>query len=176
MPQGPHSVNSHILQPWWATTLAASLAATLVAGCACTDHCGPADACCFVDWPCFGYHSTCWRPWPEECVACPSPYLMLVQPAEAVPAPATPDSQTPDRGLPVQPSPEPMPPMPVPMPAIPAAPGAPPGVAPAMNIAPLPEAHSSLGPGNVPEASSRRRNTEGTYSLGGLRWAPAGNP
>lgn len=22
---------------------------------------------------CFGYHPTCWRTWPEECVACPAP-------------------------------------------------------------------------------------------------------
>jgi hypothetical protein len=26
--------------------------------------------------PCFGFHSTCWRPWPVECPVCPAPVVM----------------------------------------------------------------------------------------------------
>jgi hypothetical protein len=24
--------------------------------------------------PCYGFYSTCWRPWPGECPTCPSPF------------------------------------------------------------------------------------------------------
>jgi hypothetical protein len=25
---------------------------------------------CFPNGPCYGYNSTCWHPWPEECLDC----------------------------------------------------------------------------------------------------------
>ena len=52
-------------------------------------------ACIAPDWICYGYHPTCWRPWPPECPNCP-PFTLLEQPggemlkgpiAPVVPAP-----------------------------------------------------------------------------------------
>jgi hypothetical protein len=44
-------------------------------GCCCDDcgeRCMP-EYCGGVELACFGYHSTCWHPWPEECPTCPPP-------------------------------------------------------------------------------------------------------
>jgi hypothetical protein len=47
-------------------------------------------ACITPDWICYGYHPTCWRPWPPECPNCP-PYTLLVQPeTEMLKAPVAP--------------------------------------------------------------------------------------
>jgi hypothetical protein len=137
------------------------LAAALVSGCACMDgghH--PHRACfnCYSAWPCFGYHSTCWQPWPAECVTCPSPFLAPVLSG--------------DKGPPLEPAAVPDAVLPMPVPANEAAP------APA-NLGPAPSDNSWNGP------SSRRRaaeaqpvsyeTSERPYELGSLRWAPAYN-
>jgi hypothetical protein len=51
-------------------------------GILCGTGCVSSQPCCEFrssGYPCFGYHSTCWRPWPVECVTCPS--LAAAQPA-----------------------------------------------------------------------------------------------
>ncbi|MEX2172993.1 MAG: hypothetical protein WD872_01440 [Pirellulaceae bacterium] len=53
----------------------------LATGCHCTaSWCSPPaqHAVEVVHWDsmCFGYHSTCWRPWPAECLPCPSPFSL----------------------------------------------------------------------------------------------------
>ena len=94
-----------------ATRSAAVLLAVLsLGGCACLELCGSCDDgycgdACYAEWPCFGYRSTCWRPWPGECITCPSPFL----PPETVTSPAP------------MPGDVPMPPLPMPMPATPPA-------------------------------------------------------
>src|SRR5262245_56532358 len=50
--------------------LAASLVCAGACGCACSQPQAP------EVWsgpmpPCFGYHPTCWNPWPSECGPCP---------------------------------------------------------------------------------------------------------
>lgn len=63
--------------------LVACLGITQLAGCCCNDAlkwCAP-DSYGYsqcqvyegIGPACFGYHSTCWRPWPEECQTCPPP-------------------------------------------------------------------------------------------------------
>jgi hypothetical protein len=47
-------------------------------------HQGP---CYFGPLMCFGYHSTCWRAWPDECPSCP-PYTLTPELAEPVNPPA----------------------------------------------------------------------------------------
>lgn len=57
-------------------------AATAISGCCYGKH----DACaaCYGEgYPCFGYHSTCWRPWPEECPTCPS-FAIMPPPQEQI--------------------------------------------------------------------------------------------
>ena len=122
------------------------LATCWLGGCAChtvnVDHCA-GDS--FVVWPCFGYHSTCWRPWPGECIACPSPFTPVeLPPSETVPSPMP--------GLS---------PMPLPAPeAAPPVPDAPPADPPA-------------GDNSLLEPSSRRRAESQVHYLETLRWAPA---
>jgi hypothetical protein len=98
-----------------------ALALATVAGCACCNTCeeplanysyrhhGP---CYFGPLLCFGYHSTCWRPWPEECPPCP-PFTLTPEMVEPVaPVPRTlPDATLPSPGgeipspMPATPSP-----------------------------------------------------------------------
>ena len=93
------------------------LVAQLV-GCQCGETCGPCsyDNSCEgcpgsgmlgISPPCHGYHTTCWRPWPEECVTCPAPSRL--PPAFEVneePRPAV-TPQDPTEPLPLPPQPEP---------------------------------------------------------------------
>lgn len=63
--------------------LVACLAITQVAGCCCHNPCVGCSqemSCSPCGQPyqlaspaCYGYHSTCWSPWPEECETCPPP-------------------------------------------------------------------------------------------------------
>src|SRR5262245_52953002 len=85
-------------------------AALALGGCACCDVCCPCDdhACrsiCYSAWPCFGYHSTCWQPWPAECVTCPPPFTPGSAKSETLP-PAV------DASQPVVPGVDPTPPTP----------------------------------------------------------------
>jgi hypothetical protein len=65
--------------------LAASVPFLLASGgCAYHRACGEVHTIdCYAAWPCYGYHSTCWRPWPGECISCPSPFLPGEPPDEA---------------------------------------------------------------------------------------------
>jgi hypothetical protein len=60
--------------------LASSAAA--LSGC-CGQHHHHHAECCGPSFACFGYHSTCWRPWPEECTTCPS-FAILPPPQETI--------------------------------------------------------------------------------------------
>ena len=72
--------------------LAGLLFATVVAaGCANCSSCNERGALGLPAYcgygsgpPCFGFTSTCWRPWPEECPNCP-PYTLNALPPEALP-------------------------------------------------------------------------------------------
>ena len=59
---------------------------------------------------CYGYHSTCWHPWPEECQTCPPPtWLPAASDTGKGPSPAiTPD--VPIEPLPIPANPPPQPP------------------------------------------------------------------
>jgi len=71
-------------------------------------HDGAASAVCP---PCYGYHPTCWRPWPDSCAGCPPPPVPI--PTESPTAPPTTPPIVPQPVLP------PLPPQPetVPQPA-----------------------------------------------------------
>lgn len=140
-------------------------------GCACHGECHTVDYSCYSVWPCFGFNSTCWRPWPEECVTCPSPYAAFPLKGELLPGAPLPESPTPEL-------PMPMPPLPVqPMPEASPAPANPPAsIRPQSYEAPLAEGPSELAPIHRGETSSRRRSLEANYSLDSLRWAPTDNP
>ena len=100
--------------------LAAPLAA--LAGCASCQTCpeplanysfrhnGP---CYFGPLMCFGYHSTCWRAWPEECPPCP-PYTLTPELLESVAPPEPQPQPSTDPALPL-----PGPDVPLPTPAVP---------------------------------------------------------
>jgi hypothetical protein len=162
------------------------LAAGLASGCA-SLHGGPhyQRACfnCYPAWACFGYHSTCWQPWPAECVTCPSPFLAPIISSDKAP--------------PLEPAVVPDAELPVPLPAIDDAPP-PANPPPAINPDnPRPANPSPANPSPDPsdnswnEPSSRRRvraealnaeaqsvsyeTSEEAYELGSLRWAPAYN-
>jgi hypothetical protein len=65
-----------------AIVLLLAWAAAALSGC-CSgkhDHCAE---CYPPSFACFGYHSTCWRPWPEECPTCPS-YAIIPPPQETL--------------------------------------------------------------------------------------------
>ena len=141
-----------------------------------------------IDVPCFGYHSTCWQRWPEECANCPSPYDPTANasatapdswetlpdaapptgaPATGTPAAgATPSEPTPAQPIPGEPTPQRLPPAPEPG-VNPAAPAAePPAAEPPAPAEPAPEAPK-------PESSSRElrsRNQSGlaSYSTSAL--------
>lgn len=143
------------------------LAAALASGCA-SLHGGPHyhRACfnCYPAWACFGYHSTCWQPWPAECVTCPSPFLAPIISSDKAP--------------PLEPVIVPDADLPMPLPATDAAP--PPADPTPANPSPPP------GDNSWNEPSSRRRvnaeaqsvsyeTSERPYEMGSLRWAPAYN-
>jgi hypothetical protein len=79
----------------------ACLALSQLAGCCCDNsaadfgadyHGRPYASNCFGP-SCFGYHSTCWSPWPEECPNCPPPIrLPPTEELEPSPVPAVPPS------------------------------------------------------------------------------------
>jgi hypothetical protein len=51
-----------------------------------------ARAPCFPNGPCYGYNSTCWHAWPEECMDCND---LLNEPrGELKPLPATAEPAT----------------------------------------------------------------------------------
>ncbi len=49
----------------------------------CGQQCAPV---CVVDPFCYGYHATCWSPWPEQCGKCPTDPLRLLEPPPGTPA------------------------------------------------------------------------------------------
>lgn len=64
---------------------------------------------CTIEVPCFGFHSTCWQRWPDECVNCPSPYDPAAHAPSSGPGlgqPA-PDTVPPVTGAPTPPTPAP---------------------------------------------------------------------
>jgi hypothetical protein len=103
--------------------LCLSLATT--GGCACFD--GPChDQGAIASPPgfgfptpmCYGYHSTCWRPWPEECPPCP-PYALAETFGKPMPGGPmmpmdSPIPETPVEGIPI-PAIAPEPPLPAPI-------------------------------------------------------------
>lgn len=156
------------LQSSCCLALGAALALLVSSGCAYHRACEGHDfqhSDCYATWPCFGYNSTCWRPWPGECLTCPSPFLPGEMPAES------PKSEL----MPV-PS-EPAPPVPVPE-------GADPNVPPMPGVEPAVPAPAAPQPGeSLPQESSssrRRGNVEQAIevrpiNLESLRWAPTDN-
>jgi hypothetical protein len=73
----------------WGTLAGLSLAVA-AGGCCCHEPRGPGYGQCFNYFGapmCFGYYSTCWRAWPEECASCPPYTLNQQQAAEAVAPP-----------------------------------------------------------------------------------------
>jgi hypothetical protein len=88
-------------------------------GCCCDDPCagctpnmgGGLSGQAFTGFgpACHGYHSTCWRPWPEECVTCPAPTrLPPISEVDGEPSPAI-EPKVPQEPLPTPPEPQPMP-------------------------------------------------------------------
>jgi len=73
-------------------------------------HNGP---CYFGPLMCFGYHSTCWRAWPEECAPCP-PYTLTPELLESAPPPEAQPQPGVEPTLPL-----PGPDVPLPTPAVP---------------------------------------------------------
>jgi hypothetical protein len=76
--------------------IAVTAAALSVAWLGCAGHeCCRHSPYCGPGYNCYGYYSTCWRPWPEECPNCPSfaimppPHEELIG-EEILPQPATP--------------------------------------------------------------------------------------
>src|SRR3954470_2519601 len=63
------------------TTLALASVCLLFAGCGLCHRCQ--DPCPAAPYSCYGFYSTCWRPWPEECPTCPS-YAIVPPPRETV--------------------------------------------------------------------------------------------
>jgi hypothetical protein len=124
------------------TVAAAALPLAAMTGCAgYHNHSGLPTSCEWCaggyDTPlCFGYHSTCWRPWPEECPTCPP--FTLPPPAEQV-LPGAPMAEPPTV--------EPAPPTPQPE-AAPPQPLLPPMPAPATNLPPA-------NPGPMPPPAPR---------------------
>jgi len=139
----------------------AALLPLLAAGCCAGyhNHSGQAASCeagpGWYETPlCFGFYSTCWRPWPEECPSCPS--FALPQAAEQVlPGPAAPAP-----AQPMAPMPELTPPQPMPQPSPPMPPAAPPMPMPEPAQPPAGAAYE-LPPGD--EAFLRRRWVEGGF-------------
>jgi hypothetical protein len=174
-PSSNHAVRA------WSLLTAVALLALLQAGCACSGSLGfRGDRCeeCFPVWPCYGVHSTCWRPWPAECPPCPSPFPPEIHAVETLPAakqplaPPTLEDQTLEP--PAEIDPVPMTPPTAEPPAQPLTPPAPPEVSPSSFVAPVVDApivdapphFSRSGDGNLvggeleTESSSRRRKHE----------------
>ena len=88
--------------------------------------------------PCYGYHPTCWRQWPECCVGCPPPPVAVfaVSPTAAQTLPPPEVTPTP-AGAPVVPQP-PATPLPGTNPAFPPPP-APPQIPPRPAVTPTPQ-------------------------------------
>lgn len=158
------------------------LLACSLGGCACHGECNTVDYSCYAVWPCFGYQSTCWRPWPEECVTCPSPYSALPATGEVLPGAPLIEGGRPELPMPMPPAPvQPIPAQPVPIQPMPEPPTPPAnprdGIEPQSYQAPLSLSSSQLQPAAPHmENSSRRRSTEANYSLDSLRWAPTNSP
>ena len=78
------------------TLIALALLPSLLAGCCVgyRNHSGQAASCeggpGWYETPlCFGYYSTCWRPWPEECPNCP-PHTLPAPPNRSCRGPWSP--------------------------------------------------------------------------------------
>jgi hypothetical protein len=65
-----------------ALVLSLTWAALALSGCCWGGH-DPCAHCYPAGFGCFGYHSTCWRPWPEECPTCPS-FAIIPPPQETI--------------------------------------------------------------------------------------------
>jgi hypothetical protein len=165
----------------WSLLAAAAMLALLQAGCACSGSLGfRRDSCeeCYPVWPCYGVHSTCWRPWPAECPPCPSPFPPEMHNVETLPAAAQPlappalDDQPLDDQPLEPPAGETTPPPAISPtaeePAQPLTPPAPPEVSPSSFVAPIVDApmvqvpaaedvDSGSAGGLETESSSRRR-------------------
>jgi hypothetical protein len=153
-------VKSDYLAAW----IVACLGIGQLAGCCCNDPCvgcppemgGRAFRQVYegVGPGCFGYHTTCWSPWPDGCPTCPAPSPM--------PAAAGTDHKTgPETApnVPTEPIPTPVHPVPPSAPQKPAEPGQDPG-SPAPDPAPAPEPGKSPRPleSKPPTTSSRFEN------------------
>ncbi len=105
---------------YWSGLLMVCLGIGQLAGCCCLDPCAscPPEACgsshCQV-YPvappaCYGYQSTCWHPWPEECESCPpstwsAAATDLREEPNSATAPSTSKESLP---VPANPAPQPM--------------------------------------------------------------------
>ncbi len=188
----------------WSLLSAVAILALLQSGCACSGSLGfRRGSCeeCYPVWPCYGVHSTCWRPWPAECPPCPSPFPPEIHNVETLPeakqplVPPTLDDQTLEPPAAETPALPMAPPVPEEAAQPPESP-VPPEVSPSSFLAPVVDAPIVDAPvvegtsglsGLETERSSRRRKDESaamplgspaptfqsTRSLGTLRWAPA---
>ena len=52
------------------------------------------EACAPTLGPCYGYHPTCWRAWPECCTQCPPPPQVIVPVPEEHAPPTAPEQET----------------------------------------------------------------------------------
>jgi hypothetical protein len=97
----------------------------------CGKHAKHGCTCCGPDPLCYGYHSTCWYPWPEDCIDCNDLMRESLRGGElydkARDLDAMPGGTMPPAAAPTQPSPGQPAPMPKaePSPMPPLKPGAP---------------------------------------------------
>jgi hypothetical protein len=178
----------------WSLLAAAALLALLQAGCACSGSLGLRRDCCeecYPVWPCYGVHSTCWRPWPAECPPCPSPFPPEIHNVETLPAAEQPlappmlDDQTLEPPAAETPA-LPMIPPPADEPLQPLTPPVPPEVSPSSFVAPVVDAPLAQAPvvdsdsdllGLETESSSRRRKDEtAAVPRGSSAAMPLGSP
>lgn len=172
----------------WPLVAAAALAALLQAGCACSGSLGfRRDCCeeCYPVWPCYGVHSTCWRPWPTECPPCPSPFPPETHSPETLPAAGQPSAPPALDDQPLEPPAGEIDPIPATPPAFgeppqPLTPPLPPEISPSSFMAPVVEAPDIAAPPDSArtgsdnsisgeletESSSRRRKESAGTPLG----------
>ena len=174
----------HLLAKGWRGLVIAALPLPALIGCA-HNHTGRAASCeippeCYDTPLCFGYYSTCWRPWPEECPNCPSPSMpppteqvVPPPPLTVEPLPPRPMPEIPEPGaqqpMQVTPMPAPMGPMPAPMGPLPMQPAPPtnspqppPNPNPPQPM-PMPQPGADRQPSPGEEGMLRRRAVEGGF-------------